>query len=125
MGRGGFCQRSQGGSMQPAVGIGSGNVDVCGGNDEDGATRNVRQRVDFFAAADAQGAATEEKEGDVGADRGGDLNEGLLGDGRAGEAEIADQGCGGIAGTATEAAACGDFFVEGNFNAATEFGAKF
>lgn len=49
----------------------------------------------------------------------------MLLDWRAGEAEVADKGCGGIAGTAAEPAACGDFFVEGDFDAAAEFGSQF
>lgn len=60
--------------MEPAIGIGRGDVDVFGRNDENSARRDVGEGVDFFAAADAEGAAAEEEEGNVGANGGGDLD---------------------------------------------------
>src|SRR6266849_4657148 len=73
--------------------------------------------VDFVAAADAQGAPTEEEEGDVGAERGGNFHQPWGRNGAANEAQIPKQGRSSIAGTAAEAAPGGNFFAEFNFDA--------
>jgi hypothetical protein len=111
--------------VKPAIGVGSWDVDVFGGDNEDGAPGDVGERVDFFAAAYAEGATAEEKEGHVGAQGGGQLDQGLLLDAGTGQAQIADQSGSGIAGATTKTAACWDFLVKGDFDAVAEFGAEF
>src|SRR6266851_533709 len=73
--------------------------------------------VDFVAAAAAQGASTEEEEGDVGAERGGNFHQPRGRNGAAKEPQIPEQGRSGIAGTAAEAAPGGNFFAEFDFDA--------
>ena len=62
---------------------------------------DVSERVDFVPLVYAEGAAAEEEEGDVGAERGGDFDEAFEREAFAGELEIAEEGCGGVAGAAT------------------------
>src|SRR6201999_1572465 len=81
----------------------------------------VVERVDFVAFVDAEGAAAEEEEGDVGAERSGDFDETLQREVLAGESEVAEQSCGGVAGAAAEAAAGGNFFVEIDLDASFYF----
>ena len=61
--------------VDPAEGIGRGDVDALRGDDEDGVGFDVGERVDFVAFVDAEGAAAEEEEGDVGAERSGDFDQ--------------------------------------------------
>ena len=63
--------------MQPAVGVGSGDVDFFGRNDQQRPLRNVGQRVDFLAFSHSQGATAEQEEGDVGAEACGNRQEAL------------------------------------------------
>ena len=96
-------------------------MDALGRDDEDGVFFHVVERVDFVAFIDAEGPAAEEEEGDVGAERGGDFDEAFEGDALAGELEVAEESCCGVAGAATESAAGGDFFVEVDFDAGADF----
>jgi hypothetical protein len=91
------------------------------GDDEDGVSFDVGERVDFVSFIDAEGAAAEEEEGDVGAEGGGDFDEAFEREAFAGELEIAEESSGGVAGTAAEAAAGRDFFVERDFDSGADF----
>src|ERR1700751_5437113 len=71
--RSGFCQRSQFRGMEPPVSVGSGHVNLFWGNDQQGQTSCVWQRVDVLAFADAQGGSAKQKKRDVGPQAGGDV----------------------------------------------------
>src|SRR5580693_3384077 len=61
------CQRS---SPEPTISVRSGNVNVARRDDEYGEVRDVRKRIDFVAAADAQRAASKQEKRHIGAQRG-------------------------------------------------------
>src|SRR5580692_6607017 len=52
-----FCQ-CQGARLQPAVSVGSGDVNVARRNDEHRKLGDVGERIDFVAAADTEGTAS-------------------------------------------------------------------
>src|SRR5271165_456470 len=73
MGRGEFCQRSQFGGVQPAVGVRRRHVDVSWRNNQESELGNIREGIDFVALADAQRPSPKQKKRHVGSKAGGNL----------------------------------------------------
>jgi len=87
-------------------------MDVGRRNYQEGEFGNVRQRVNFVTAADAQGTATEEKKWNVGAERSGNFHKASVGNFASGQPQISAQRRSGIARTAAKAAAGWNLFME-------------
>jgi hypothetical protein len=87
-------------------------VDVGRRNYQQRELGNVREGVNLVTTPDAQDAATEEKEGNVGTQGGGNFYKTRGRNFATAEPQVAKQGCGGIAGTPTEAAAGWNLFIE-------------
>ena len=102
--------------MEPAIGIRRGHVHVRGRDDQQRTVRCVRKRVDFFALADAEGRATKQKEGYVGAEAGGDIQQTRSFQLLTRQLEVADQGRSGVAGATSQPAASGNFLFEEDFD---------
>src|ERR1700722_2654791 len=115
--RRGFCQRSQFRGMQPAVGVGGGDVNVRGGYDQQAQPPGVGERVDFLALADAQGGSAKQEKRDVGPQGGGNLQKPRRFELLPGELQIAQQGRGGVAGATAQSAPCGNPFLQGDLDA--------
>src|ERR1700756_422877 len=124
--RGGFCQRSQLRRMEPAVRVGSGDVDVFRRDDQQSPARGVRQGVDFFTLADAQGSSSKQEKGNVGPEARGNVEKPGSFELLTGELEIAEECRCRVAGTAAEATSGWNLFLEENFNAGSNvrFSAK-
>ncbi len=101
-------------------------MDVARGDDQERLFGDVGKRVDFVPPANAQGASAEEKERHIGAERGGNFHKAMIANGSIDKAQITTQSGGGIAGTAAQAATCGDGFAQFNFDtgADLEFAAQ-
>ncbi len=108
--------------MEPAVGVGGGDMDVAWGDDDEGTAGRVGEGVDFLALANAEGGAAEEEEGDVGSETGSDIEQAGEFEFLARELEIAEQRRGGIAGAAAQAAASGNFLLQEDFDAGANAG---
>src|SRR5580692_2980600 len=120
--RGGFCQRSQFGGMEPAVGIGCGDMNVFGRDDQERPAGGVRERIDFFALADAQRRSAKKKKGDIGAKAGGNVKKAGSFDLLTGELQIPEERRRRVAGAAAQAASCGDFLLENDFDSRANAG---
>src|ERR1700676_4209455 len=112
-----FCQRSQIRGMKPAIGVWRGHVNVVWRHDQQGKPRSVRERVDFFALADAQRGPAQQEKGDVGAEVGGDVQKLRGVELLTGELQIAKQRGRRVAGTSPQSASSGNLFLEGDFDA--------
>src|SRR6266481_3757922 len=115
--RGGFCQRSQFRSVQPAVSVGSGHVNLFWGYDQQGQTAGVRQRVDFLASTDAQGGSTKQKKWDVGPQAGGDVQKPRCFELLTRELQVAEERRRRVAGTTAQSTSSRDFLLESDFDA--------
>src|SRR5580704_1269009 len=115
--RGGFCQRSQFGGMEPAVGVGCGDMNVFGRDDQERPAGGVRERIDFFALADAQRRSAKKKKGDISAKAGGNVKKAGSFDLLTGELQIPEERRRRVAGAAAQPASCGDFLLENDFDA--------
>ena len=107
--------------VDPAKGFRGGDVDTLRRYDEDGVFFDVGERINFVAFVDAEGAAAEEEERDVGAERNGDFDQAFEGDAFTRELEITKERSCGVAGAAAESATGGDFFVEVDLDAGVDF----
>jgi len=87
-------------------------MDVGRRNYQEGEFGNVRQRVNFVTAADAQRAPAEEKKWNVGAERSGNFHKASVGNFASGQPQASAQRRSGIARPAAEAAAGWNVFVE-------------
>src|SRR5258707_13388761 len=87
-------------------------MDVGRRHYQEGEFGNVRQRIDFVTAADAQGTATEEKKWNVGAERSGNFHKASVGNFGCGQPQISAQRSSGIARTAAKAAAGWNLFLQ-------------
>ena len=87
-------------------------MNIARGNHQKSEPGDVRQRVNFVAAANAQGTAAEEEKWNVGAERCGNFHKASVGNFAAGQPQVSAQRCGGIARTTTEATAGWNFFIE-------------
>src|SRR5580692_1894469 len=88
-----FCQ-CQGARLQPTISVERGDVDVARRNDEHKKSRDVGERIDFVAAADAQSTPSGEKKGHVGAERRGNFEQFRQRQLAAGQVQVAKQsGC--------------------------------
>src|SRR5260370_26069703 len=114
---GGFCQRSQFRGVEPAVGVGSGHVNVLRRNDQQSPARGVRKRIDFFTPADAQRGSAEQEKRDVGPEAGGNVKKPRSFDPLTGELQVAQKSRGRIAGAAAEAAPRWNILLENDFDA--------
>ncbi len=69
-----FRQFTGAGAVEAAVGVGGGNVDA-GGGDEDGARGEVGERIELGAAPEGDGGAAEEEKRHVGAELGAEADQ--------------------------------------------------
>src|SRR6202035_3545175 len=114
--RGGFCERSEFGCMEPAVGIGSGHMNVLWRDDQQRKSRGIRQRIDFLAFANAQCGSAKQEKWDVGPQAGGNIKKTWNFELLTRELQIAQERRCCVAGAPAQSAARRDFFLECDFD---------